>query len=176
MRLFRLQRRPSQYTGLVDAYVAAKAAQMPACVDSSTYTFPCPANYTGACPANGLWTCADWQAKGIYTCEGPAAAAFGVDEAASIALLRECQSACPSTCTSPSRCTDDDACRHGAAPASVARGRPRKDALPERQAHSSLMALDGSGQHAVLWDVWERPEPLGPPGWRGHGTMSTRRA
>ena len=112
MRLFRLQRRPSQYTGLVDAYVAAKAAQMPACVDSSTYTFPCPANYTGACPANGLWTCADWQAKGIYTCEGPAAAAFGVDEAASIALLRECQSACPSTCTSPSRCTDGDACRN----------------------------------------------------------------
>ena len=109
--LFRLQRRPPQYTGL-ERVRGRAAAHMPACVDSLNYTFPCPANYTGACPANGLWTCADWQAKGIYTCEGPAAAAFGVDEAASIALLRECQSACPSTCTSPSRCTDGDACRN----------------------------------------------------------------
>ena len=58
---------------------------------------------------------------------------------------------------------------------SVARGRPRKDALPDRQAHSYFMAPGGSGQHAVLWDVWERPEPLGLPGGRGHGTMSTRR-
>ena len=75
---------------------------MPLCVDNSTYTFPCPANYTRDCPANG-WNCADWQG---HSCgEGSEAAAFaeayGVDTPAAniAALLRECQSSCNSTCT-----------------------------------------------------------------------------
>ena len=89
---------------------------MPACVDNSTYTFPCPANYTTYCPANG-WHCADWQ--GGWSCgEGSEAAAFhekyGADTPAAniAALLRECQSSCHSTCTEHSTCTDDDACRN----------------------------------------------------------------
>ena len=72
-------------------------ANMPACVDNSTYTFPCPANYTNYCPANG-WHCADWQG---WSCgEGSEAAAFhekyGADTPAAniAALLRECQSSC----------------------------------------------------------------------------------
>ena len=85
---------------------------MPACVDSSTYTFPCPATYTGdyACSGNG-WSCTDW--VGFSCGEGTEAAAFaariGADTPAAniAALLRECQSSChSSTCTSPSRCTD----------------------------------------------------------------------
>ena len=86
---------------------------MPLCVDNSTYTFPCPANYTRDCPANG-WNCADWQG---HSCgEGSEAAAFaedyGVDTPAAniAALLRECQSSCDSACAE--HCTDGDACRN----------------------------------------------------------------